>query len=117
MPINYVGASLCFYLFIIEAWLVHNVVLSCGVQQSDSLMRVSVYTRLFHILFRCGFSEDLDHNSLRLPQALFLTHPPCRVCICGSQTPHVSPPAPPLVTTSLLSMTVRLFLFLFLVLF
>ena len=62
----------CFYLFInliyfiknlIEAYLIYNVVLVSGVQQSDSVLYMCIYI-LFDILFHYSLSQDIDYNSL-----------------------------------------------------
>ena len=49
---------LIFNLFLIEVYLIYNVVLVSGVQQSDSVIYY-IYI-LFHILFPYGLLQDIN---------------------------------------------------------
>ena len=67
---------------------------------------------LSHILFHCGFSQDMEYSSLCYtvgPYCLSILY--IAVCICSSQTPSPSSPAPPspLVNPSLFSLSVNQF--------
>ena len=46
--------------FLIEVWLIYNVVLVSGVQQSDSVIHI-----LLQILFHDRLSQDIEYSSLR----------------------------------------------------
>ena len=82
------------------------------VQQSDSVIHIHV-SILFQILFPFRLLQNTEQSSL------CYTVGPCRlsilnivVCTCQSQSPNLSlPQLSPLVTLSLFSMSVSLFLF------
>ena len=82
--------------FFIEVYLIYNVVLVSGVQQSDSVIHTYIYI-LFPILFHYGLLQDIEYSSL-----CYTVGPCCLsvlytvVCICSSQTPNLSLPPFPL---------------------
>ena len=77
--------------------MIYNTVL--GVQQSDSV------TCVFPILFHYIECSSLCYAVNPCLSILYIV-----MCICQSHTPDLSP-IPPLVTASLFSMSVSLFLF------
>ena len=97
--------------FLFLLLLIYHVVLISAVQQSDSVIHICI---LFLILFHYGLSQDIESSSL-----CYTVGPCCLsilyilVCICYSQTPNLSLfyPSSPLATTSLISVSVSLFLF------
>ena len=101
-----------FFLIFLSNWAI--VDLQCcvsGVQQSDSVIHISI---LFQILFPFGLLQNTEQSSL------CYTVGPCWlsilnivVCIWQSQTPSLSLPShlSPSVTISLFSKSVSLFLF------
>ena len=75
------------FLFYIGVYLINNVVLVIGVQQSDSVRHIHVFI-LFHILFPFRWLQNIEQSSL------CYTLGPCwlsilniAVCTCQSQTP------------------------------
>ena len=50
-----------FNLLFIQVSLNYNVVLITAVQQSDSIKYICI---LFHILFHCGLSQEIEYSSL-----------------------------------------------------
>ena len=52
-------------LFFIELQLNYNVMLVTAVQQSDSVLYTHTYI-LFHSLFLCGLSQDIEYSSLAI---------------------------------------------------
>ena len=61
-----------FLSFLIEVYLIYNVVLISAVQQSDSVLQytqlyiyIYIYIHiLFYILFHYGLSQDIEYSSL-----------------------------------------------------
>ena len=88
-----------------------------GVQQSDSVIHTFIHTYisvLCQILFHYRLLQDIEYSSLCYTVGPFyLSTLYIVVCICQSQTPNLSLPDPlsPLVTISLFSVSVNLFLF------
>ena len=93
--------------------LLTNVVLVSGVQQSDSYIYVCMYTHiLFQVIFHYTLLQDIEYSSLCYTMGPYwLSSLYIVVCICYSETSILSLPPSPLVTVSLLSMSVCLFLF------
>ena len=66
--------------FLIEVYLIYNVVLISAVQQSDSVIYIYIY---IYILFHCGLLQDIEYSSL-----CYTVGPCCLsalyiiVCIC-----------------------------------
>ena len=93
--------------------MINNVVLVSGIQQSDSVIHIHV-SILFRIISPFRLLQSIEQSSL------CYTVGPCWLSIlnitlrtCQSQTPSLSfpPTVPPLVTISLFSKSVSLFLF------
>ena len=79
------------FLFYIGLQLIYNVVLVSGVQQSNSVIHISI---LFQVLFPFKLLQNIKQSSL------CYTIGPCWlsilytvVCICQSQTPNLPLPA------------------------
>ena len=57
--------GMCFFfnfnLLFIQVSLNYNVVLITAVQQSDPIKYIYI---LFHVLFHCGLSQDIEYSSL-----------------------------------------------------
>ena len=83
-----------------------------GVQQSDLVIHIHIFL-LFQILFPHKLLQNIEYSFLRYtidPCWLSALH--VVVCICQSQPPNSSPsPISPLVSTSLPSKSMSLFLF------
>ena len=98
--------------FLTEVQLIYTVVPISAIQQSDSVLHI--YTFFLNILFHYGLSQETGYSSL------CYTVGPCHSSILNvivyiyqpqTPTPSLSLPASPLATTSLISMSVSLFLF------
>ena len=57
---EYVLFSLIYFT---DVYLIYNIVLVSGVQQSDLVIYIYVYI-LFHILFHYGLLQDTEYSSL-----------------------------------------------------
>ena len=107
--------SIPLYIYIFEIDLSPNVVLISAAQQTDSVFYICIYMHMhpvFHTLFHCGLSQDIEHSSLCCSAG------PCLPPVCTSLhllTPNPNPfspsPASPSAVTGLFSLSVSLSLF------
>ena len=101
-------------IYFIEVQLSYNAVLASGAQQSDSVIYVHIYSHIY-TLFHYDLSQDIEYHSLCYtvgPCCLSILHIYTGLHLQIPKAQCISPPLPlSLATTSLFSMSMRLFLF------
>ena len=104
------------FIYLIDIQLVYSVVLVPGVQQSDSVLHICVYIYRYIFFFRLlsiiGYYKILNIVPCAIQQALVVYLFYIQQCVSANPKLLIYPSPPfPLVTISLFSMSVNLFLF------
>ena len=109
LPVSFYFKKIVFYIGI---YLINNVVLVPGIQQSDSVIHIHV-SILFQSLSPFRLLQSIEQSSLLYRDTCWISILNTTVCTCQSQTPNVSLPSTfsLLVTIVSFSKSVSLFLF------